>query len=126
MSEISTFTDVQEQFAEFFGRAASLYNINPLLGRLYGYLFLAPEPMTLDDLCRASGAAKSTVSVAMRSLEHYRLIRRHWYKGQRKDFFVPRTDMNNVLNELFQFFFSPELTYMQEANATASLSHSTF
>lgn len=119
MSAMGTFADVQERFAEFFGRAAALYNINPLLGRLYGYLFLAPEPLTLDDLSRTAGAAKSTVSVAMRELEHYRLIRRQWQKGNRKDFFVVRTDANDVLGELFQLFFSPELKYVTDANTVA-------
>lgn len=119
MPNEQSFADVQERYAEFFGSAAALYNVNPLLGRLYGYLVLAPEPMTLSDLSRAAGAAKSTVSVAMRTLEHYRLVRRSWIKGDRRDYFSIRTNVNEVLRELFQLFFSHELKYMREANVTA-------
>ncbi|QQE77538.1 GbsR/MarR family transcriptional regulator [Alicyclobacillus sp. SO9] len=119
MTDGQTFAEVQERYAEFFGSAAALYNVNPLLGRLYGYLVLAPEPMTLGDLSRAAGAAKSTVSVAMRTLEHYRVVRRSWIKGDRRDYFMPRMNVNEVLRELFQLFFSHELKYMREANLTA-------
>jgi DNA-binding transcriptional regulator GbsR (MarR family) len=115
-----SFADVREQYAEYFGRAAALYNINPLLGRLYGYLYLAPEPLSLDDLSTMVGSAKSTVSVAMRSLEHYRAVQRLWLKGERRDYFVVRTNMNQVLQELFNLFFSHELKYMQQANISAT------
>jgi|GEM_PF-6563936 len=119
MPDVENFDDLRDKYADFFGRASALYNINPLLGRLYAYLLLSPQPMTLDDLVDTAGAAKSTVSVAMKGLEHYRLIRRQWKKGDRRDYFVARTDTLEVLRELYQQFFSREMKYMRDANNEA-------
>lgn len=119
MASISNFDELCDRYADFFGQATALYNINPLLGRLYGYLFLSPHPLNLDDLVERAGAAKSTVSVAMKSLEHYRFVRRQWKKGDRRDYFAVRTDAAEVFRELYQVFLSRELTYVRDATEEA-------
>ncbi len=119
METPSTFVEVREQYADYFARAAAIYNVSPLLGRLYAYLLLSPEPMSLGELADAAGAAKSTVSVVMRTLEHYRVVRRQWVKGDRRDYFTAQTDTGVMLRELYDLFFSKELGYMKIANKTA-------
>jgi len=115
----TSFEELREQYSDYFARAAALYNVSPLLGRLYAYLLLSPEPMSLGELAETAGAAKSTVSVVMRTLDHYRLVRRHWVKGDRRDYFTARTDSGVILQELFDLFFSRELKFMESANLTA-------
>lgn len=117
--EQMSFAELREQYADYFARAASIYNVNPLLGRLYAYLLLSPEPMSLGELATTAGAAKSTVSVVMRTLEHYRLVNRQLVKGDRRDYFTARTDSALMLRELYDLFFSRELKYYEAANNTA-------
>ena len=113
------FADVQDAYAELAGRATAVYGLSPLLGRLWGVLLLAPEPLGLDALAMAVGAAKSTVSVSMRQLEHYRLVERHWRKGDRRDYYTVRTDYLAILRDWYRLFGQHELAYMTDANATA-------
>lgn len=119
MEENTSFAELREKYADYFARAAAIYNVSPLLGRLYAYLLLSPEPMSLGELAKTAGAAKSTVSVVMRTLEHYRFVRRQWVKGDRRDYYTARTDSTGILGELFELFFSKELKYMESANLTA-------
>lgn len=119
MAGRSEFNALQEEYADFVGRAAAVYGLNPLLGRLYGLLVLSPQPLTLDDLAERVGAAKSTISVAMRNLEKARVVRREWKRGDRRDFFVARTDVHAVLTEWNQYFFQHELRFMEQGNRTA-------
>lgn len=115
----SSFAEVREQYADFFARAAAIYKVSPLLGRLYAYLLLSPEPMSLGELADMAGAAKSTVSVVMRTLEYYRVVERQWVKGDRRDYYRARTDTGVILKELYDLFFSKELSYMESAYNSA-------
>ena len=119
MAQDEGFAQVQERYAEAVAHIAANYGVNPLLGRLYGLLVLAPESLSLDELAAAVGAAKSTVSVAMRTLETYRAVQRHWRKGDRRDFYAARTDFSAILQDWYRLFFRPELDGMQQANALA-------
>jgi DNA-binding transcriptional regulator GbsR (MarR family) len=113
------FAAVQESYAELAGRATAVYGLSPLLGRLWGVLLLSPEPLGLDMLAAAVGAAKSTVSVSMRQLEHYRLVERHWRRGDRRDYYAARTDYLAILRDWYRLFGQHELAFMTQANATA-------
>lgn len=52
--------------------------------RLYGYLLLQWEPVSLDELASALGVSKSTASVAARVLEEHLLARRSSEPGSRR------------------------------------------
>lgn len=114
-----SFSAVQEAYAGLAGRATAVYGLSPLLGRLWGVLLLSPAPLGLDALAAAVGAAKSTVSVSMRQLERYRLVERHWRKGDRRDYYAPRTDYLAILRDWYRLFGQHELAYMTQANASA-------
>jgi DNA-binding transcriptional regulator GbsR (MarR family) len=111
------YEQVRRRYADFAGRATAVYGLSPLLGRLYGTLLLTPRPMSLEDLTDAVGAAKSTVSVAIRNLKRYRLVRREWVRGDRRDFYVACTDYAAMLQDWYQLFFRHEIHYLEEGNA---------
>jgi len=61
--------------------------VHPLAGRLFAILFLAPEPLALDELCERVGAAKSSVSVTLRRLLTVRVVERLPPRPDRRDFY---------------------------------------
>ncbi|MDE3074572.1 MAG: hypothetical protein KGJ86_04015, partial [Chloroflexota bacterium] len=113
----SEFDEVRRRHADLLARAAGVYGLSPLFGRLYSTLLLAPQPMTLDQLAQAAGAAKSTVSVALRNLERYQVARREWVRGDRRDFYVARTDFAAIMQDWYRLFFQHEIRYVQQANS---------
>jgi DNA-binding transcriptional regulator GbsR (MarR family) len=52
--------------------------------RLYGYLLLFSEPVSLDRMTVDLGISKSSASVAARPLEKYRLALRHGERGSKR------------------------------------------
>ncbi len=104
----ATWNETVEQFASGCARAMGMYGMNPLMGRLYGVLFLSPEPQTLDALSEQVGAAKSTVSVAIRKLAGGHLVRRQWKKGDRRDYWEAVSDPQTLMEEWHHHFFEPE------------------
>jgi DNA-binding transcriptional regulator GbsR (MarR family) len=103
-----TWNETVDQFASGCARTMGMYGVNPLMGRLFGVLFLSPEPLTLDALSEQVGAAKSTVSVAIRKLAGAHLVRRQWKKGDRRDYWEAVSDPHTVIEEWTHHFFEPE------------------
>ncbi|VVB70649.1 Putative HTH-type transcriptional regulator [uncultured archaeon] len=65
-------------------------------GLLRGILFLAKEPISLDELTAETGYSKSTVSANMSFLEQQGLARRVVTPGDKRYRYVPVTDPNSL------------------------------
>ncbi|MCO4772857.1 MAG: MarR family transcriptional regulator [Deltaproteobacteria bacterium] len=114
-----SWSSTMEAVASTFARAAGVYGQSPLLGRLLAVLFFSPDPMTLGELCEAVGAAKSTVSVAMRKLESGKLVRRSWKKGDRRDYYEAVGDPHQLLHDWMSTFLAAEMSAWIEASTLA-------
>lgn len=112
-----TYADAARAFEEGVARICHLYGVSPLVGRLYAALFLSAEPVSLEDLATRSGAAKSTVSVALRKLLVARVVRRLPPGGDRKDFYEAITDPWAMLSDWSRLFFQPELDMWKATSA---------
>ena len=103
------FSDAATHFEDGLARICRLYGVSPLAGRLYALLFLSPTALSLDELCRRTGAAKSSVSVALRKLIGIRVVRRLPPRGDRRDYLEVIADPWTLLSEWNRLFFEPEL-----------------
>jgi DNA-binding transcriptional regulator GbsR (MarR family) len=111
------FANAASQFEEGVARICGLYGVNPLCGRLFAALFLAPAPLSLDDLCRHVGAAKSTVSVALRQLLSMRVVRRLPPGRDRRDFYQAVADPWEILADWARIYLTPEIEMWRETGA---------
>lgn len=66
--------------------------------RLYGYLLLSEDPVSLDCIVADLEISKSTASVAARLLEMYTLVRRSGQRGTRRVLFEASDDYNGMIN----------------------------
>lgn len=103
--------------ADGMARICRLYGIQPMAGRLYTALLLSPRPLSLDELCDRVGAAKSTVSVALRKLESARVARRLPPRGDRRDFYEAVADPWAVLADWTALYFEPEIAMFRDTGA---------
>ncbi len=90
-------------------QVCQIYGLPPSVGRLYALLFLSPQPLSLAELAEATGSAKSTTSVSLRRLERYRLVVRRPRGSDRKDYYVPVTDIVEIVQDWMRLFVRPEL-----------------
>lgn len=75
-------------------RSAAEYGLPRSCGRLYGLLYFAREPLSMDDLVERSGYAKSTVSDVTRTLEDLYLVRQTSPpSGGRRSYFEVERDL---------------------------------
>lgn len=90
-------------FVDGIGAAAATSGIlNQLQGRIFALLYLQPQPMTLDDIAAELEQSKSNISVQMRGLVEWHLVRRVPIGGSRKDHYEAATDFWRVMQEIFE------------------------
>jgi len=110
----------RETVVQAMERSAELYGLQRSYGRMYGLLFFADEPRSLDDLAAESGYAKSTVSTAMSALERYHLVHRRSVPGEgKRAYFEAETDFWRVFQEFLRNQVMHEVTIMSRALAEA-------
>lgn len=79
--------DAREEIIDMMVSIATRHGGVQSHGRLYGILFLAGEPLSIDQLAARSDYAKSTVSTSMRALERHNLIRQRSLPDEGKRLF---------------------------------------
>lgn len=97
--------EAQSNFIEGSGRiAVSLLGIlNRVCGQIYALLYLSPEALSLDDIVNELGVSKGNVSINIRILEDYQLVKKVWVKGTRKDYYVAVAAVpSKIIQEFFE------------------------
>jgi DNA-binding transcriptional regulator GbsR (MarR family) len=90
-------------FVEGMGAsAASSGVLNALQGRIFALLYLGREPLSLDDIASELGQSKSNISINVRGLTDWHLIRRIHLPGSRRDHYEAATDLVRVMQEIIE------------------------
>jgi DNA-binding transcriptional regulator GbsR (MarR family) len=87
------------RFIEDVARLMIPWGVPPAAARLYGYLLLCSEPVSLDRMAADLEISKSSASVAARLLEQYRLALRHSERGSKRVLYEVSQDYDGILIE---------------------------
>jgi DNA-binding transcriptional regulator GbsR (MarR family) len=82
--------------------AATSGVITQLQGRIFAFLYLQPGPVALDDIATGLGQSKSNVSIQIRGLLEWHLVRHTRLPGSRKDHYEAATDFWRVMQEIME------------------------
>jgi DNA-binding transcriptional regulator GbsR (MarR family) len=108
-------------FVDGIGAAAATSGIlTQLQGRIFGRLYLESQPMSLDDVAAELEQSKSNISVNIRGLVEWHLVRRVRVGGSRKDHYEAATDfwrlMQEVLERRYRFNVRQVLVAVDESS----------
>src|SRR6058998_2677394 len=107
-------------FVDGLGAAAATSGIlNQLQGRIFALLYLQPRPIALEDIAAELEQSKSNVSVNIRGLVEWHLVRRMRVAGSRKDHYEAATDFWRVMQEIMERRFRWNLRQVLAAAAEA-------
>ncbi len=88
-------------FADGIGAAAATSGVlNQLQGRVFGLLYLSRGPLSLQEIAAELQQSKSNISVQIRGLVEWHLVRRVHVPGSRKDHYEAATDLVRVMQEI--------------------------
>lgn len=85
-----------------FSKTIELFGLTTLEARLFAYLYLSEETLTLDEMAEALGKSKASISTNIRSLAELNLVTRVWKKGVRKDLYQADSQLFKTFMTSFQ------------------------
>ncbi len=90
-------------FIDGMGAAAATSGIlTQLQGRIFALLYLTDQPLSLDDITGEVQQSKSNVSVQIRGLLDWHLVRQVRITGSRRDHYEAATDFWRVMQEIVE------------------------
>src|SRR5947208_4477037 len=90
-------------FIEGMGAASATSGVlSPLQGRIFAVLFLEDHPLSLDDIAKALQLSKSNISINIRGLVEWHLVRRVSVPNSRRDHYEAASDFWRVMQEIME------------------------
>jgi DNA-binding transcriptional regulator GbsR (MarR family) len=80
-----TLSPLLQAFVLHFGEMGSRWGINRTVGQIYALLYASERPLTADDITESLGVSRSNVSMGLKELDNWRLIRRHHVPNDRRE-----------------------------------------
>lgn len=87
-------------FVLHFGEMGSRWGINRTVGQIYALLFLSERPLNADDIVASLGFSRSNVSMGLKELETWRLVRLQHLPGDRREHFTTPEDVWQIVRIL--------------------------
>ena len=77
-----------ESFVFHFGEMGSRWGFNRTVGQLFALLVINEHPLCADDLTQALSISRGNVSMGLKELQSWQLVRRVHQPGERKEFYA--------------------------------------
>lgn len=95
--------DAVASFVDGIGAASASSGIlSQQQGRIYALLYLHEGPLSLDEIASELEQSKSNVSVNIRVLVEWHLVKRRRLPGSRRDHYEAATDFFRAFQEIFE------------------------
>lgn len=89
-----------QSFVLHFGEMGSRWGINRTVGQIYALLFVSERPLHADDIVEKLGLSRSNVSMGLKELQGWRLVRLSHLPGDRRDYFAAPEDVWAIFQTL--------------------------
>lgn len=80
-------------FIRRWGEMAAGWGISRTMAEIHALLYLAPEPLCMDDVMERLQVSRGSASTNLRELVNWGLIRRSHQRGDRKEYFDAEKDV---------------------------------
>ncbi len=106
-------------FVMHFGEMGSRWGINRTVGQIYALLFVSPRPLNADEIAEQLAISRSNVSVSLKELQGWRLLRTQRQPSDRRDYFSTPDDVwlifKTLAEERQRREVEPTLSMLREA-----------
>ena len=91
-----------QAFVLHFGEMGSRWGINRTVGQIYALLFIAPEALHADEIAETLGISRSNVSMGLKELMSWELVKLQHRPGERKEFYSAPGDVWDIAKTLIE------------------------
>lgn len=92
--------ELTQRFVLHFGEMGSRWGINRTVGQIYALLFVSERPLNADEIAAALDFSRSNVSMGLKELGAWNLVRMQHLPGDRRDYFSTPEDVWAIFRTL--------------------------
>ena len=89
-----------QRFVMHFGEMGGRWGINRTVGQIYALLYVSSKPLNADELGEALGFSRSNVSMGLKELQSWNLVRLIHQPNDRREYFQAPEDMWAIFRTL--------------------------
>lgn len=97
-----TLTPMIQSCILHFGEMGSRWGINRTVGQMYALLVLSKDPLCADDITETLGFSRSNVSMGIKELLSWELIKLQHLPGDRREFYSAPGDVWDIAKTLIE------------------------
>ena len=83
-----------------FGEMGSRWGVNRTVGQIYALIFIAERPLNADEIADKLEFSRSNVSMGLKELQSWRLVRLKHVPGDRREYFEAPSDIWEIFRVL--------------------------
>lgn len=100
MPDTPALPSLNREFINHFGEMGSRWGINRTVGQIYALLFVSQRALNADEIGDALGFSRSNVSMGLKELQAWRLVRMRHHPGDRREYFEAPEDVWEIFRVL--------------------------
>jgi DNA-binding transcriptional regulator GbsR (MarR family) len=104
-----TIEDIRNDLIHVIGEKAEKFGFSRIAGQLEGLLLFTNKPMSLDEMAERLEVSKGSVSTNIRLLERWKVVRKVYHKGARKNFYEIRGNIWEIETEIMSAIVKDEI-----------------
>ncbi len=89
----NTLHPLKSEFLALAGEAAESFSFNRSIGQLFAFLYMSPQPLSLEEIAIGCTMSKGNASIHLRTLEKWGAVHRSWKPGTRKDYYTANINL---------------------------------
>jgi DNA-binding transcriptional regulator GbsR (MarR family) len=91
---------LSQRFVLHFGEMGSRWGINRTVGQIYALLYVSAKPLNADEVGEALGFSRSNVSMGLKELQSWNLVRLIHQPNDRREYFQAPEDVWAIFRTL--------------------------
>lgn len=99
MNNLSPLT---QRFILHFGEMGGRWGINRTVGQMYALLYVLGKPLNADEIAEHLSFSRSNVSMGLKELQSWRLVKLLHQPGDRREYFEPPKDIWDIFKALLE------------------------
>lgn len=104
-----TIEDIRNDLIHVIGEKAEKFGFSRIAGQLEGLLLFTNQPMSLDEMAERLEVSKGSVSTNIRLLERWKVVRKVYHRGARKNFYEIRGNIWEIETEIMSTIVKDEI-----------------
>lgn len=99
---------------EAIGRIMEVWGFKKVMGMIWAFLYLCPEPACAKDICKALSISPALVSITIQELLQWGVVRKLSPIGKRRDYYIAEHDIWKMIRKVLHERGKREMEWIEE------------